>query len=138
MKKFLLLLGIVVFTGLGANASTIITYQNTGVPIYVQHGAGPRMSTQTLELSRMNRGYGYRSNNFARPYSGNNFARNHFAQPRGNRPPMPPVGGQMLIGNVPATNVNIVNVNNSNSRFNKNFQPRTQKSYTRGGMIYYN
>ncbi len=139
MKKFLLLLGFMIFTGLGAHASTTVYYQNTGVPLYIQRGAGPRVSIHSIQSNPHMRRMMYR-NNYARPYGQQRFARDRYAQCRNVNNGMPPMGGNRMImgGAVPASTPVASSSPVQVSRFDKGSQPRIQKSYSRGGMVYYN
>jgi len=126
-----------IVAALGANATTTVYYQNTGVPVYIQHGAGPRVSIHSIQSNPHMSRSRYR-NNFARPYGYNRYARDRFAHVRGgNRDIYPPVGNQeVIVGSLPPKPVVVPPT--QISRFDKGYKPRVQKSYSRGGMVYYN
>ena len=134
MKRLLILLVCIFFTALNANASTTVYYQNTGVPLYIQRGAGPRVSIHSIQSNPHYRPMAYR-NNFSHPYGMQRYARNRYAQPRGVNQIN---NNHIVIGNVPpkpvAPAVNSVPV----SRLNKGYKPRSVRSYSRNGMVYYN
>lgn len=119
------------FTSIGANASTTVYFQNTGVPVAIQRGAGPRVSIHAIQSNPHYNPMVYR-NNFSRPYRNPRFATDRFAKPRGMNPMN---NNKVVIGTVPPRPV----VNNAPvSRFDRGYQPRANRSYSRNGMVYYN
>ena len=135
MKKILLVFVVMLCSALCASASTTVYFQNTGVPVYIQHGAGPKVSIHSIQSNPHYRSMPYR-NNFARPYGAPRYARNRYAQPRGI---YPVVGdNHIVVGTVPPQPVSNVVNSAPVSRLNKTYQPKAPKRYSRNGMIYYN
>lgn len=123
MKKFILTLLLIMFTSISAEATSFVHYSNTGRPVSVSRGTFPARSTYRYGTNAAF-SPGYRA---ARP-------RRMAACPhRGQR------GDYRNRRPYRAAYVNKTSVANVEpSRFSKNYSIPARKSYSRGGMTYYN
>lgn len=141
MKKFLLLLSVILFTCISAQANTVSVQYMGGHPVSVSYGAGPSHSVNNFRYSGVHSNwirnnsnsvkysYGVRTTRrFAQPYSS---TQRRFAQPAHTRAER--YQQTNIIVNAPST-VTVTPV----SRFDKSYQRPVRNSYTRGGVTYYN
>lgn len=134
MKKFLLTILMIMLTSLSANATYSVHFGNTGRPAFAVHGGTMRRSINTFgsnaAFTPENRALaGQRMRAIARERAitkaigsmgnyGNTYAR----------------GGYNRAYSYRAASTVAVEP----SRFSKDYTPRTQRSYTRDGITYYN
>lgn len=135
MKKFLLTVLLIMFTSLSANATYSVSFGNTGRPAFVSHGGGMPRSMHNFgsnaAFTPRNRVYaGIRNREIQRQKAVTRAIRSMASQNCGNSN----YNYQRTMG----TTRNSVAVQNQVSRFDRNYTVRTQKSYTRGGVTYYN
>lgn len=133
MKKVLLTLLMIMLTSLSAHATYSVHFGNTGRPAYTVHGGTMRRSINTFgsnaAFTPANRALaGQRMRAIARERAitkaissmGNQYAGGGYGRPYSY--------------SYRAASVATAEP----SRFSKDYTPRTQKSYTRGGITYYN
>lgn len=124
MKKFILTLLLIMFTSMSAEATYVVHYGNTGRPVSVSRGIRPARSVYRYGANAAF-SPGYRA---ARP-------RRVAACPRSTR--------RGEYGNYnngyQSAYVNRAAVASTEpSRFSRNYTVPVRKSYSRGGMTYYN
>ena len=129
MKKVLLTIFLIMFTSLSANATYSVHFGNTGRPAFAVHGGMVRRSINTFGSNAAflpsNRALaGQRQRAIARER-----AITRALSSMGN-----PYAGRC--NRTYSYNANAVAV--EPSRFSRDYTPRTQKSYTRDGITYYN
>ena len=126
MKKFILTLLILVFGVMSANATTMIHYNNAGLPISVSHGAYASVPIDRSKvLTGSYRPYRHGYSNIARPYR---YRRNN-------------MGGTQYGYRIPAYTNSASRASSSYttiSRFDKNYTIRPRRSYVANGVRYYN
>ena len=124
MKKFAfgLVICVLLFFSGSAKADTFVNYNWTGHPVSISRGAGPAIPYATYQ-SRVRSGY----------YQGMHNPRyNHRRRHRNFYGNMNPHLGE------PQGNVMAQSKEPELSRFDKNYTPRRQTSYTVDGITYYN
>jgi hypothetical protein len=124
MKKLVLgfvFCAIFIF-GANVKAETVVSYNIAGHPVRISHGAGPAVLYTTYQ-NRLRSNYDYRPSRPARRHvRNNNFPRGMNPRMGGNHP------NNMVAQNKPQ----------EISRFDRNYTPRRQTSYTKRGITYYN
>lgn len=137
MKKFLLLICMIIFTSLSANATTTVYYNSAGAATHTRFGAGPRISSNMMRANPHLNHMAMFSPPRPRYYGPRRYARNNFARPYGMVDPimMPGYNNQVVMN---ASAASAPKTQEVTSRLSKNYQPRARKSYTRNGITYYN
>lgn len=134
MKKFLLTVLLIMFTSLSANATYSVSFGNTGRPAFVSHGGMSRSMHNfgsNAAFTPRNRAYaGIRNREIQRQKAVTRAISSMAAQNYGN-------SNYNYQRTMNGTR-NSVAVQNQVSRFDRNYTVKTQKSYTRGGVTYYN
>jgi len=127
MKKIILTVLVLVFTTLSANASYMVHFNNTGRPVSYSRGIRPAASFNNYGRNA-SFSPGYRRvgpRHYARPHRMANQHRQYANCP--NRYNSYARRGTAISSYTPQT-----------SRFSKNYTVPVTKSYSRGGMTYYN
>ena len=120
MKKLLLFVCIFIISCSGANATRTIYYMNTGVPAYIQYGAGPKISYKTAIAREQAARTAMRHHMPARPRC----RRNTYGYP------------YQYISEIPQTQTK--RTTTQISRFDRNYKPAKRRSYNNNGITYYN
>ncbi len=126
MKKVLLTLLMIIFTSLSANATYTVHFGNTGHPAYAVHGGTVRRSLHSFGSNAA-----FTPSNRIRPARVSRTKAMTRAMKNMNR-----YGGNGYGNAYSYRAANVVSV--EPSRFSRNYTPRTQRSYTRSGITYYN
>ncbi len=138
MKKFLLTILMIMLTSLSAHATYSVHYGNTGVPSFAVYGGTMRRSLHSFgsnaAFTPSNRVLaGRRMRAIAREKAITKAISSMGSSSRYSQP-YAAGGGYGRAYSYQAASVATVEP----SRFSKDYTPRTQKSYTRGGITYYN
>lgn len=126
MKKFLLMILVIFFTSIEANATTQVFFTNTGRPSYRVVGANRSVTS----MHNFGSNARFAPANAHRAQIGQRSTQRHKAMPRSMAQKYPNSFGNQNIQNR--------QIATQTSRFNKNYTISSQKSYSRNGITYYN
>lgn len=125
MKKFLLMVLVIFFTCLDANATTQVFFGNTGQPSYRVSGA----YRSTSSVHRFGTNAGFAPQNIRRAQIRNRVINRQKAMTR---------SAKQCCRRYNTTAHTRTSAPAQISRFNKNYKISTQKTVTRNGVTYYN